>query len=515
VSDDRVLVLGGPSEGLASLADETFLEPVEGLEECLGHLGAGTRTVGLVVIDPAWPQPLAAVREIRRVDAGVGLVIATPADGVAGMRSRVAFLPGAGEVGVVAADLAPRRLRGQLEELTTAVRRRQRVRRALDAINRDLAHEPPPGGAGTGASSVSEHYLAALVRHAADTIVSVDPDGRLVTVNEAGQRTLGLDPVAAEGRPLGELLAPDDPGALVEMLRAATAEVQVEEEIPAHLAHGPRVVLSATAAPVVDDGGSLAGLVLIARDVTAERQAEQRLQALQKAETLATLASGVAHDFNNLLVQVQGWSDLAAEDPSDTGMVSEALEHIGEATRRASELARAMLAYGGRGRFEVELIRVGGLLADLMPLLAAAVPAKIRLETDLVEDPEVRADATQLRQVVLNLVTNASEAIGEHVGVILLRTGTVTLEHGGTAEGVEHPLADGRYAFIEVVDDGPGVEPGHEHRLFDPFFTTKFTGRGLGLAASQGIARAHGGGIAVDSRPGAGARFRVHLPMTG
>jgi PAS domain S-box-containing protein len=504
VNDEPVLVLGGPSEGLASLADATWLEPVAELEECLARLGADTRRAGLVVIDPAWPQPLAAVREIRRVDPDVGLAVATAAADLASMRSRLAFLPDAGEVSVVASDLPPRRLRGQLEELTTAVRRRQRVRRALDAINRDLAHEPPP--VAPTASSVSEHYLAALVRHAADTIVSVDPDGRLVTVNDAGQRTLGVDPVAAEGRPLDDLLASDDPGVLGEMLRGAMGDVQVAEEVPVRLADGTHLVLSATAAPVVDDAGSLAGLVLIARDVTAERQAEQRLQALQKAETLATLASGVAHDFNNLLVQVQGWSDLAAEDPTDTGMVAEALEHIGQATRQASELARAMLAYGGRGRFEVEPVRLGRLIADLRPLLAATVPPKIRLELDLDLDPEVRADATQLRQVVLNLVTNAAEAIGEREGTISIRTATVTVEQGsGSAP------SDGRYAVIEVVDDGPGVGPGHEDRVFDPFYTTKFTGRGLGLAASQGIARAHGGGITLDSRPGEGARFRVHL----
>jgi PAS domain S-box-containing protein len=511
-----VLVLGGPSHALAELAaDAAGPEHVADLEQCLERLRGDVRRVPLVLIDPAWPQPLSTVRDLRRANEAVGLAVATVEEEAGAMRSRVAFLPDVGQVHVVAVDVAAQELRSRLGELTASVQQRQRVRGALDAINRDLA-QGATAGRGPAASAVSEHYLAALVRHAADTIVSVDPHGHLVSINDAGQHTLRLDPAAAEGRTLGDLLAPDDPGGLSLMLTAAAAgEVQVEDELTVHLAHGRRLILSATAAPVLDAAGSLAGLVLIARDVTAERQAEQRLQALQKAETLATLATGVAHDFNNLLVQVQGWADLAAEDPTDTPLVTEALDHIGEATRHASGLARAMLAYGGRGRFEPEHLRLGGLIGDLEPLLAATVPPKIRLDLDLADDPGVHADATQLRQVVINLVTNAVEAIGEREGTIAVRTGAVTLEHAEVRPGVDPPLAAGSYAVIEVADSGPGVDPEHADRLFDPFYTTKFTGRGLGLAASQGIARAHGGGILLDRDPGEGARFRVHLPATG
>jgi PAS domain S-box-containing protein len=517
VSDlGHVLVLGGPSHALAALtADATGPEFVTDLGQCLERLRQDVDENPLVLVDPAWPQPLSTVRELRRAHEDAGLAVAAVGEEVTAMRARVAFLPDVGQVHVVAVDVAVQELRSRLGELTASVRQRQRLRGALDAINRDLAKGAAAGRA-SGASTVSEHYLAALVRHAADTIVSVDPQGHLVSINDAGQHTLRLDPAAAEGRTLGELLADDDPGGLSRMLTAAAAgEVQVEEDLAVHLAHGPRLILSATAAPVLDAAGSLAGLVLIARDVTAERQAEQRLQALQKAETLATLATGVAHDFNNLLVQVQGWADLAAQEPTDTPLVTEALGHIGEATRHASGLARAMLAYGGRGRFEPRSVRLAELLDDLEPLLAATVPPKIRLDLDLSEDPEVHADATQLRQVIINLVTNAVEAIGEREGTIAVRTDAVILEHAEVRPGVDPPLAAGTYAVIEVADSGPGVDPEHADRLFDPFYTTKFTGRGLGLAASQGITRAHGGAILLDTGPEQGARFRVHLPTTG
>jgi two-component system, cell cycle sensor histidine kinase and response regulator CckA len=173
-----------------------------------------------------------------------------------------------------------------------------------------------------------------------------------------------------------------------------------------------------------------------------------------------------------------------------------------------------MLAYGGRGQFEPEQVDLARLVADLRPLLLASVPAKVEVEVETGAPTVVRADPTQLRQVALNLVINAAEATGDATGTIHLRTGIEALEHGPVDHDGHRLLGSGTYAFLEVEDTGPGIEPELHERLFDPFYTTKFTGRGLGLAASQGIARAHGGLITVHSRPGAGARFRVHLPAS-
>jgi PAS domain S-box-containing protein len=517
VTSGGILVLSDPASpagrGSGPLDADLGSELVVDLGTCIARLRERDRAVVLVVIDRSWPRPLSTVRQLRDVDPSVGLALAVAAEETAAMRSRLAFLPDAGDVVVVDADAPAHELRERLLGLSGSAHRRRQVRGALDAMNRDLAAADRTRPTEPAASAVSEHYLAALVRHAADTIVSIDPSRHIVTINEAGRRTWGLDPDEVEGRRIDEVLAADDPGRLHELLAGAEdGPAQVDHELPLHLASGRELLLSATAAAIRDDAGALAGLVIIARDITAERRAEQRLRALQKAESLATLASGVAHDFNNLLVSIQGWAAVAAAAPERTELVGGALEHIQAATRQAADLARAMLAYGGRGHIEPEPLRLSALLADLRPLLTATVPPKIALRLDVSEDAEVRADPTQLRQVVLNLVGNAAEAIGDASGSIRLRTGLEQVEERGvdTPDGA---LPAGGYAIIEVTDTGPGIDPGHLDRLFDPFFTTRFTGRGLGLAASQGIAHAHGGAIVVRSTPGAGACFRVLLPL--
>ncbi|MEX1178763.1 MAG: ATP-binding protein [Nitriliruptor sp.] len=499
--------LEGPGSDYQMVAD---------LDQCLTELRSGDRRVSLVVLGPGLSRPLSAARRIRDLDAEVGLVFAVAAGEVATMRSRLALVPrAAGTASVVAFDDGIEALRRELADSATSSRRRQRLRRALDTINLDLAGSRVDTDPGRP-SGVSERYLAALVRHAADTILAIDPEGRVVTINDAGQRTFGLDPEGVEGKFVGDLLADHDAGGLLELLTAAEdGQARIDEELPLLLRDGRELLVSATAAPIRDDLGTPVGTVLIARDVTVERRAEERLRALQKAESLATLASGVAHDFNNLLVQVQGWAELARDDPHDTELVSEALDRISAAAGGAAELARAMLAYGGRGNFTLERLELAHLIAELRSLLTSSVPAKIQFETDLTAVPAIRADPTQIRQVILNLVSNASEAIGDRTGTIFLRTGTEEIGGGDGDQQRRHRLSPGPYAIIEVEDTGPGIGADIQDRLFDPFFTTKFAGRGLGLAASQGIARAHGGVITVDGRPGEGARFRVHLPVAG
>ena len=504
-TDGRTLVLGGPTGALGRLVDrDEDVESAADLERCLARLQADG-DVAFVVVDPSWPRPLSAARRLRVSAPHVGLAVAVPPQAAASMRSRLAFLPDVDHVHVVTIDGDLDGLRRQLAATAEVVDRHQRVRGALDAINRDLAGAGPAREIDEAMPSVSTQYLAALVRHAADTIVSVDPHGCVVTINEAGQRTLGVTAAEVEGEPLRGLLAADDAGALERLLSAAlSGRAQADDDLAVRLRSGHEVLLSATAAPILDDAGALVGRVLVARDVTAERQAARRLQALQKAESLATLASGVAHDFNNLLVQAQGWADFASEELDDRELVASALTRIGEATRRAAELARTMLAYGGRGSFEPRVLDLGELVADLRPLLSASVPAKIALDIDAGTAPQVRADPTQLRQIVLNLVTNAVEAIGDDQGGIRVR-----VTHEGERDEPQP------WAVLEVADTGPGIDDDVRDRLFDPFFTTKFTGRGLGLAASQGIASAHGGSITVASRPGEGATLRLRLPAAG
>jgi PAS domain S-box-containing protein len=513
----RVLVLAGSAGSLTELADiETDVHRLGDLDRCLVELERAEQPVSVVAIDPSWPRPLTAIQRIRNVDRAVALALVVPPGEVDATRTKLALLPGAGDVTVLSDAVSDDDLRRELARAGASSLQRRRVRSALDSMNVGLQGGGPVRAVVPAVATVPEDYLAALVRHAPDTIISLDRARRTVTINGAGERIFRISASEVEGRLIGELLAADDPGRLLELVDAAeVGGPQVDDEVSLRLRDGRQLVVSVTAAPIREDVGQLAGFVVIVRDVTAERRSEQHLRALQKAESLSTLARGVAHDFNNLLVQVQGWADLASDDPTDADLVAEALRHIGEATRGASELARAMLAYGGRGEFEPRPVELADLVADLRPLLTAAIPAKIRLDIEPAARSEVRADATQLRQVILNLVANASEAIGDEVGVISVRTATETIAHGAPDARSQHPLAPGRYAVIEVEDTGPGIAADVEDRLFDPFFTTKFTGRGLGLAASQGIVRAHGGRISVEGRPGVGARFRVHLPLLG
>jgi PAS domain S-box-containing protein len=531
----RILALSPPFGGLADLAARSArYEVVADLDACLHRLESGTSAVAatrppgqdgpdvsLVAVDATWHRPLSVVRHLRAAGHDVPIALVAADEDVEATGTTLALLPGAGEVAVVPVGDGDDELVLRLEQLARSSRGRQQLRGALDAMNRALAGRSHPTG-GRGRSGISEHYLAALVRHAADTIVALDGEGRIVTLNAAAERALMLPVDEAEGRVIGDLLGDDDPGELTALLADASSGIeQVHHELPVHLRDGSRRLLSATAAAIRDDTDALAGLVLIARDVTAERRGEQQLRELQKAESLATLASGVAHDFNNLLVQIQGWTDLARATPDDDRLVADALDNIAVATRQAAELSRAMLVYGGRGSFEPQRLDLASLITELRPLLVASVPAKIDLDLDTTTPAEVSGDPTQLRQVVLNLVVNATEAIGDHRGTIVVRTGSEVVRTGSGVgptgsddPSLPAPLAEGAYGIIEVEDTGPGLDPEHRHRLFDPFFTTKFTGRGLGLAASQGIARAHGGVITADDAPGGGARFRIHLPVT-
>jgi PAS domain S-box-containing protein len=260
----------------------------------------------------------------------------------------------------------------------------------------------------------------------------------------------------------------------------------------------------------------------VARAIERKRAEEerQRLQAqvqhVQKLESLGVLAGGIAHDFNNLLGTILGNADLALMDLPADSPARASLEEIGKAVRRASELSNQMLAYSGRGRFIVQPINLSDLVREMGELLKVSISKKAALEYDLMDDlPAIMVDATQVRQVVMNLITNASEALGENDGRITIRTRVVQTERDDLSAG--HPGETphvGQYACLQVADTGCGMDEATKARIFEPFFTTKFTGRGLGLSAVLGIVRSHKGTIQVDTIPGQGTTFTVLFPLT-
>jgi signal transduction histidine kinase/ActR/RegA family two-component response regulator len=231
-----------------------------------------------------------------------------------------------------------------------------------------------------------------------------------------------------------------------------------------------------------------------------QRRLLERVEQTQKVETLRTLTGGLAHDFNNLLAAIVGNTELALLDSSIPPGVRYSLEQIDKASRRASDLARQMLVYTGKSALEFKSVNLSELLEELTDLLRISVSRRCTIKYHLTRPlPPVRGEAGQLRQVVMNLITNASEAMGEQGGVIRVRT-------------LAQPQGGATHAGIEVADTGKGIDEETKARMFDPFFTTKSNGRGLGLAAVRGIVDSHGGRIEVESGHGKGATFRVLLP---
>ena len=260
-----------------------------------------------------------------------------------------------------------------------------------------------------------------------------------------------------------------------------------------------------------------------ARDITEAKQAEEERRRLerhvlevQRLESLAMLTGGVAHDFNNLLAVILGNSRMALADaPPDSALFSR-LARIQAAAELGAGLTEQMLAYSGSAGVALKPLDLSQVVEDMADLLRASVSERCRLELELAPRARVEGDTTQLRQVVLNLVTNASEALADGVGSLLVRTGLVHQTAEDLAGGVgAEGLLPGAYVFLEVCDDGQGMDAATQARIFEPFFTTKFSGRGLGLAGVLGIVRAHRGLVQVRSEVGVGSSVRVLLPEPG
>src|ERR1700690_1906526 len=234
-------------------------------------------------------------------------------------------------------------------------------------------------------------------------------------------------------------------------------------------------------------------------DITERKRNEERLREAAKFESLGILAGGVAHDFNNLLVGIMGNASLALEEMGPGAPGRDLIESALRASERAAELVRQLLAYAGQGRFTRGPVDLSQVVQRTADSIRASIPPAVELQLELAPGlPAVEADRVQMQQLVTNLVINGSEAIGDRRGTLIVRTAA---EQGSPAQG-----------RLEGEDDGCGRAAPPRARIFDPFFTTKFPGRGLGLAAVQGMVRAYAGTVEVETAPGRGSRFTVRLP---
>ena len=273
------------------------------------------------------------------------------------------------------------------------------------------------------------------------------------------------------------------------------------------------------AAVTLPDGSI--NVLAVSNDVTDRKRAEQaklemerQLLHAQKMDSLGALAGGIAHDFNNLLAVIMANIELSIMDLPEPSSAKNPLTNALLAGKRAAELTRQMLAYSGRGRFVTSELDLSKLVRDLSDLLKVSISKSVRLELHLASDlPLVHADAAQMQQVLMNLVTNASEAVGDKPGVLTVTTNVRHCDASFLAETrTIHKPSAGRYVVLEVSDTGCGMDDTVRAKLFDPFFTTKFVGRGLGMSAVLGIVQGHRGAIMVSSKPKKGASISVLFP---
>lgn len=359
--------------------------------------------------------------------------------------------------------------------------------------------------------------LAAIVEFSEDAIVSKDLNGTIQTWNYGAERLYGYSAEEAIGHNIGFLLPPDRLTEEQEILARLRRGERVQHFEASRLRKDGRVIdVSLSISPIRDARGVITGASHIGRDITEQKQFEQQMQQTQRLESLGVLAGGIAHDFNNLLTGIIGNASLMSETLPVLDPNRRFLDDMTLAAERAADLTRQLLAYSGRGQFVVGPVNVSELVSEISTLVNASIPKSVALRLELDKGiPPIKADRSQIQQLVMNLIINAAESVGEHrPGTVLVKTGTQQLDE--QAIRVAFPaveLRPGNYIYLEVRDDGSGMSPEILARIFDPFFTTKFTGRGLGLAAATGIVKAHHGAICVHSTPGRGSTFKVFFPV--
>ncbi|WP_341892817.1 PAS domain S-box protein [Variovorax sp. YR752] len=362
--------------------------------------------------------------------------------------------------------------------------------------------------------------LTATLQAVPDLLFDVDAEGRFHGFHSPRHDLLYAPPEAFIGRCVADVVPADAAAVVARALQQAgetgrSIGLQYEMVLP----QGSRwFELSVSRKPQA--AGALPRFIVLARDISERRRAEierqkleQQLREAQKMESIGTLAGGIAHDFNNILAAILGNVALAREDAAGATPVLTSLDQINRAALRARHLVQQILAFSRREQHGLTVQPLRPVMEEALGLLRATLPAGVQLDALLPETPlQVRADATQLQQVLINLCTNAWHALPEQGGRIEVGCERIVLDEALRQRQPE--LASGAYAHLWVSDNGAGMDAATRERIFDPFFTTKPVGRGtgLGLSVVHGIVRAHEGSIAVDTAPGRGSTFHLYIP---
>ena len=359
--------------------------------------------------------------------------------------------------------------------------------------------------------------MRAVFETAVDGIIVISANGIVEQMNPASQRIFGHTPEEVVGRNVSMLMPPpytdEHDSYLSNYLETGDAKIiGIGREVTGLRKDGQTFPMDLAVSEVrLPDRVLFTGRV---RDISERKRTDAALREAQKLDSLGVLAGGIAHDFNNLLVGIIGNAGLALDDLPPESPARSTIREIEMIGKRAADLAHQMLAYSGKGRLTIEPISMNTVVQEMTHLLSASIRKGVVMRYNLSPSlPSIEADPTQLRQVVMNLVINASDAIGERSGSITISTGLMRADRAYLSEAYLPPdLVEGGYVFMEVSDTGAGMTSDVKEKIFDPFFTTKFTGRGLGLAVVLGVVRGHRGALKVYSEPGHGTTFRVLFP---
>ena len=354
-----------------------------------------------------------------------------------------------------------------------------------------------------------------------DLIAIIDQEYSISRVNRAMAERCGLNPEEMVGRKCYDvvhgLTKPPDFCQFATMMQVG---LQQRFEMDEQILNGS---FDVTVTPLCEETGQITACVHVARDITERIKSEkerwvfeQQLQQTQKLESLGVLAGGIAHDFNNILTIILGHCYISMEE-INSGITNKShLQQIEVASNRAAELCRQMLAYAGKSPLVQTQVNMWLLVDDIVKMLQSVIQKSVHVELDLKRDiPDITGDASQIQQIVMNLIINASEAIGDNKGTIRVELEKVNVPPGSAdATFLGNPVLAGSYALLQVSDDGCGMDEETQKRIFEPFYTTKFTGRGLGMSAVLGIIKSHNGAINISSQTGVGTTFKVYFPLS-
>jgi len=382
----------------------------------------------------------------------------------------------------------------------------------LAEVNRELLNEIAERKLAQKALLENEEKYRELVENINDVIYEIDFSGKISYVSPAIEPLSGYRPQELIGRSFAEFIYPEDLPLIQPRFQQALSEQISPLEFRLLNKTGEVKWLRSSNRPVYKED-RIVGLRGVLSDLTESRQLQSQLQQAQKMEAIATLAGGVAHDFNNILGIIVGNTELALEDVPEWSPAHQNMVEIRKACLRARDVVRQMLSFSRRSVYEMKPVKISPIIADAIKLIRASIPSTIDIRSNLNSDTSViRADPTQINQILINLCTNAAHAMKAKGGVLEISLENVELE--GKTDRIPPELAPGRYVRLSIRDTGHGIPAWDRERIFDPYFTTKAVGEGtgMGLAVVHGIVKNHGGAVIVNSQIQMGTTFHVFFP---